>query len=101
MADNKSDLTQLQCPIDTTGVLLLRAAWFCRLRMCRMLIEGGVEINAQNRSGLTALMVACFTSHQDNQSVAREKMVKYLLENGANCNKRDNQVKYGDERRSK
>ncbi|XP_077993152.1 ankyrin repeat domain-containing protein 34C-like [Glandiceps talaboti] len=76
-------------PILTEGNALLKAAWLGRLRLTRLLIEGGTDINGVNDEGQTALMISCMTKHKDAQSVSRAKMVKYLLENKANPNVKD------------
>ncbi|XP_070535599.1 ankyrin repeat domain-containing protein 34C-like [Ptychodera flava] len=76
-------------PIQTEGNALLKAAWLGRLRLTRLLIEGGTDINGVNDEGQTALMIACMTKHKDTQSVSRAKMVKYLLENKADPNIKD------------
>ncbi|KAM5292713.1 ankyrin repeat domain-containing protein 34C [Ctenodactylus gundi] len=73
----------------TDGNSLLKAVWLGRLRLTRLLLEGGAYINESSDRGETALMVACITSHVDQQSSSKPKMVKYLLENGADPNIQD------------
>ncbi|XP_077457315.1 ankyrin repeat domain 34Bb isoform X2 [Stigmatopora argus] len=51
--------------------------------------EGGAYVNESNEHGETPLMVACKSRHMDTQSVAKHKMVQYLLENGADPNIQD------------
>ncbi|NXP17053.1 AN34C protein, partial [Scytalopus superciliaris] len=68
---------------------LLRAVWLGRLRLTRLLLEGGAYINESNEKGETALMVACITTHVDQQSIHKAKMVKYLLDNRADPNIQD------------
>ncbi|XP_072888803.1 ankyrin repeat domain-containing protein 34C isoform X1 [Hemitrygon akajei] len=79
------DATELR----TDGNSLLKAVWLGRLRLTRLLLEGGAYINESNERGETALMVACMTRHIDQQSVSKAKMVKYLLENQADPNIQD------------
>uniref|UniRef100_A0A3Q2YH73 Ankyrin repeat domain 34Bb n=1 Tax=Hippocampus comes TaxID=109280 RepID=A0A3Q2YH73_HIPCM len=67
---------------------LLKAVYLSRLRLTRLLLEGGAYVNESNENGETPLMVACKTRHSDTQSVPRHKMV-YLLENGADPNIQD------------
>ncbi|NXK40797.1 AN34C protein, partial [Piprites chloris] len=68
---------------------LLKAVWLGRLRLTRLLLEGGAYINESNEKGETALMVACITTHVDQQSIHKAKMVKYLLDNRADPNIQD------------
>ncbi|XP_053451636.1 ankyrin repeat domain-containing protein 34C [Nycticebus coucang] len=73
----------------TDGNSLLKAVWLGRLRLTRLLLEGGAYINESNDKGETALMVACITKHVDQQSISKTKMVKYLLDNRADPNIQD------------
>ncbi|XP_053910592.1 ankyrin repeat domain-containing protein 34B [Cuculus canorus] len=71
------------------GNSLIRAVYQSRLRLTRLLLEGGAYINESNDRGETPLMIACRTKHVDSQSVSKTKMVKYLLENKADPNIQD------------
>ncbi|XP_004999695.1 LOW QUALITY PROTEIN: ankyrin repeat domain-containing protein 34C [Cavia porcellus] len=82
MMDNDTELR-------TDGNSLLKAVWLGRLRLTRLLLEGGAYINESNDKGETALMVACITQHVDQQSISKPKMVKYLLDNRADPNIQD------------
>ncbi|XP_012515255.1 PREDICTED: ankyrin repeat domain-containing protein 34C [Propithecus coquereli] len=73
----------------TDGNSLLKAVWLGRLRLTRLLLEGGAYINESNDKGETALMVACSTQHADQQSSSKTRMVKYLLDNRADPNIQD------------
>ncbi|XP_022084639.1 ankyrin repeat domain-containing protein 34C-like [Acanthaster planci] len=75
--------------IQTDGNALLKAAWLGRLRLMRLLIEGGTDVNKTNDEGHTALMVACLSNYKDTQSSAKAKIVKFLLENKSNPNAQD------------
>ncbi|XP_060895298.1 ankyrin repeat domain 34Bb [Labrus mixtus] len=75
--------------VRTDGNSLLKAVYLCRLRLTRLLLEGGAYINESNEQGETPLMVACKTRHTDSQSVPKQKMVRYLLENSADPNIQD------------
>ncbi|NXD83912.1 AN34C protein, partial [Halcyon senegalensis] len=79
------EVTELQMG----GNSLLKAVWLGRLRLTRLLLEGGAYINESNEKGETALMVACITKHVDQQSINKAKMVKYLLDNRADPNIQD------------
>ncbi|XP_029910216.1 ankyrin repeat domain-containing protein 34C isoform X1 [Myripristis murdjan] len=73
----------------TDGNSLLKAVWLRRLRLTRLLLEGGAYINESNERGETPLMVACMSKHTDQQSVSKAKLVKYLLDNQADPNIQD------------
>ncbi|XP_041519703.1 ankyrin repeat domain-containing protein 34B [Microtus oregoni] len=75
--------------VSTDGNSLIKAVHQSRLRLTRLLLEGGAYINESNDRGETPLMIACKTKHIDQQSVGRAKMVKYLLENSADPNIQD------------
>lgn len=65
--------------VRTDGSSLLKAVYLSRLRLTRLLLEGGAYINESNEHGETPLMVACKTHHKDSQSVPKHKMVWYLF----------------------
>ncbi|MBN3277875.1 AN34C protein, partial [Polyodon spathula] len=73
----------------TDGNSLLKAVWLRRLRLTRLLLEGGAYINESNERGETPLMIACMSKHADQQSVSKAKMVKYLLDNKGDPNIQD------------
>ncbi|XP_072551458.1 ankyrin repeat domain-containing protein 34C [Salminus brasiliensis] len=73
----------------TDGNSLLKAVWLQRLRLTRLLLEGGAYINESNDHGETPLMVACMSKHSDLQSVSKAKLIKYLLDNKADPNMQD------------
>lgn len=75
--------------INVDGNSLLKAVFLSRLRLTRLLLEGGAYINESNECGETPLMVACRSRHADHQSVPKVKMVGYLLESGADPNIQD------------
>lgn len=66
-----------------SGNPLLKAVFLRRLRLTRLLLEGGAYINESDSHGQTPLMVACRTQHVDAQSASRVKLVQFLLEKGA------------------
>lgn len=73
----------------TDGNSLLKAVWLKRLRLTRLLLEGGAYINESNERGETPLMVACMSTHSSQQSVSKSKLVRYLLDNQADPNIQD------------
>ncbi|XP_010751336.2 ankyrin repeat domain-containing protein 34B [Larimichthys crocea] len=72
-----------------SGNPLLKAVFLRRLRLTRLLLEGGAYINESDSQGQTPLMVACRTQHIDAQSASRVKLVQFLLEKGADPNIQD------------
>uniref|UniRef100_G1TNT1 Uncharacterized protein n=1 Tax=Oryctolagus cuniculus TaxID=9986 RepID=G1TNT1_RABIT len=71
------------------GNSLIKAVHQSRLRLARLLLEGGAYINESNERGETPLMVACKSKHVDARGVSKAKMVRYLLENEADPNIQD------------
>ncbi|NWW29835.1 AN34B protein, partial [Panurus biarmicus] len=71
------------------GYSLIKAVYQRRLRLTRLLIDGGAYVNESNSRGETPLMIACLTKHVDLQSASKAKMVKYLLDNKADPNIQD------------
>ncbi|XP_072310377.1 ankyrin repeat domain-containing protein 34B [Eucyclogobius newberryi] len=69
-------------PLDTANPLL-RAVFLRRLRLTRLLLDGGAYVNESDSRGYTPLMMACKTPHSDGQSASRVKLVQFLLERGA------------------
>uniref|UniRef100_A0A673CJT4 Ankyrin repeat domain 34Ba n=1 Tax=Sphaeramia orbicularis TaxID=375764 RepID=A0A673CJT4_9TELE len=72
-----------------SGNPLLKAVFLRRLRLTRLLLEGGAYINESDSQGQTPLMVACRTQHTDAQSASKVKLVQFLLEKGADPNIQD------------
>ena len=76
----------------TDGAILLKAAKMQKLRLVRMMLDGGVDVNWQNEEGYTALMCV-ITSHtsdtEDPQASSKYTMVDYLLRVGTDPNIRD------------
>ncbi|KAJ8354668.1 hypothetical protein SKAU_G00222350 [Synaphobranchus kaupii] len=71
-------------PLHTEGNALLKAVFQGKLRLTRLLLEGGAYINEGNERGETPIAAACLAGYEDPQS--RQKMVRYLLEKGADPN---------------
>ena len=76
----------------TDGAILLKAAKMQKLRLVRMMLDGGVDVNWQNEEGYNALMCV-ITSHtsdsEDPQASSKYTMVDYLLRVGTDPNVRD------------
>lgn len=73
----------------TNSNSLLKAVYQGRLRLTRLLLEGGAYINESNEHGETPLIIACKSTHIENQGVPKAKMIGYLLESGADPNIQD------------
>ncbi|XP_076593315.1 ankyrin repeat domain-containing protein 34A [Chaetodon auriga] len=71
-------------PLQTEGNALLKAVFQGKLRLTRLLLEGGAYINEGNERGETPISAACLASYDDSQT--RQRMVRYLLEKGADPN---------------
>lgn len=70
--------------LHTEGNALLKAVFQGKLRLTRLLLEGGAYINEGNERGETPISAACLAGYEDPQS--RQRMVRYLLEKGADPN---------------
>ncbi|XDV40750.1 hypothetical protein PO909_009761 [Leuciscus waleckii] len=68
----------------TEGNALLKAVFQGKLRLARLLLEGGAYINEGNERGETPIIAACLAGYDDPQT--RQRMVRYLLEKGADPN---------------
>ncbi|XP_030638631.1 ankyrin repeat domain-containing protein 34A [Chanos chanos] len=71
-------------PLHTEGNALLKAVFQGKLRLARLLLEGGAYINEGNERGETPIVAACLAGYEDSQT--RQRMVRYLLEKGADPN---------------
>ncbi|XP_034029621.1 ankyrin repeat domain-containing protein 34A [Thalassophryne amazonica] len=71
-------------PLQTEGNALLKAVFQGKLRLTRLLLEGGAYINEGNERGETPISAACLATYNDPQT--HLKMVRYLLEKGADPN---------------
>ncbi|KAI4882318.1 hypothetical protein NFI96_002582 [Prochilodus magdalenae] len=82
-------MAAIRAVVHTDSNSLLKAVYLSRLRLTRLLLEGGAYINESNERGETPLMIACKSRHTDHQGVPKAKMVGYLLESGADPNIQD------------
>ncbi|XP_054638678.1 ankyrin repeat domain-containing protein 34A [Dunckerocampus dactyliophorus] len=71
-------------PLQVEGNALLKAVFQGKLRLTRLLLEGGAYINEGNDLGETPISAACLANYEDHQT--RHRMVRYLLEKGADPN---------------
>uniref|UniRef100_G3NFF1 Ankyrin repeat domain 34A n=1 Tax=Gasterosteus aculeatus TaxID=69293 RepID=G3NFF1_GASAC len=70
--------------LQTEGNALLKAVFQGKLRLTRLLLEGGAYINEGNNRGETPVAAACLAGYDD--PLTRQRMVRYLLEKGADPN---------------
>ncbi|XP_054470283.1 ankyrin repeat domain-containing protein 34B [Anoplopoma fimbria] len=68
---------------------LISAAASCKLRLVRLLVEGGAQVNGCNPRGETPLLAACKTLRGEPAGPATVKLLTYLLQNKADPNAQD------------
>lgn len=74
----------------STSQLLFDAVRRCKLRLARILLEGGISVNTTTtKTGRTPLMVVCSLEPNYFLEHSVEKMVIFLLNQGADPNIRD------------
>ncbi|XP_040917123.1 ankyrin repeat domain-containing protein 34B [Toxotes jaculatrix] len=68
---------------------LISAAASGKLRLVRLLVEGGAQVNRRNPRGETALLAACKALRGEPAGPETVKLLTYLLQNKANPNAQD------------
>ncbi|XP_042244963.1 ankyrin repeat domain-containing protein 34B [Thunnus maccoyii] len=68
---------------------LISAAASGKLRLVRLLVEGGAQVNGRNPRGETALLAACKTLRGEPAGPETVKLLTYLLQNKADPNAQD------------
>ena len=68
---------------------LLEAARKRRLRLTRLLLDGGSSVNTTDEERHSVLTTAILSTYEDSQSTEKETYVRFLLERGADLNYRD------------
>ncbi|XP_074547793.1 uncharacterized protein LOC141806276 [Halichoeres trimaculatus] len=68
---------------------LINAAVSGKLRLVRLLVEGGAQVDARNPRGETALLAACKTLRGEPAAPETLKLLSYLLRNKADPNAQD------------
>ncbi|KAM9341546.1 ankyrin repeat domain-containing protein 34B [Symphorus nematophorus] len=68
---------------------LISAASLGKLRLVRLLVEGGAQVNRCNPRGETALLAACKTLRGEPAGPETLKLLTYLLQNKADPNAQD------------
>ncbi|XP_059358608.1 ankyrin repeat domain-containing protein 34B [Carassius carassius] len=75
------------CPLD--GSPLISAARLGKLRLVRLLVEGGAQVNERNQRGETPLLTACRALRGDQCGSSMLRLIQYLLHNQADPNIQD------------
>ncbi|XP_055059780.2 ankyrin repeat domain-containing protein 34B [Misgurnus anguillicaudatus] len=68
---------------------LLTAAHLGKLRLVRLLVEGGAQVNARSQRGETPLLAACRGLRGDQSGTTMLRLIKFLLSNQADPNVQD------------
>ncbi|XP_037833712.1 ankyrin repeat domain-containing protein 34B isoform X2 [Kryptolebias marmoratus] len=68
---------------------LINAACSGKLRLVRLLVEGGAQVNGSNPRGETALLAACKALRGEPAGPETVKLLRYLLQNKADPNAQD------------
>uniref|UniRef100_A0A673H7M3 Uncharacterized protein n=1 Tax=Sinocyclocheilus rhinocerous TaxID=307959 RepID=A0A673H7M3_9TELE len=62
---------------------LISAAQLGKLRLVRLLVEGGAQVNERNQRGETPLLAACRALRGDQSGSSMLRLIQYLLRNQA------------------
>ncbi|XP_023653757.1 ankyrin repeat domain-containing protein 34B [Paramormyrops kingsleyae] len=69
---------------------LITAAYLGKLRLVRMLVDGGAQVNERNQRGETPLLAACKAKLRGEQTSSPSlRLLQYLLDNRADPNSQD------------
>lgn len=71
------------------GSPLIKAAQLGKLRLVRLLVEGGAQVNERNQQGETPLLAACRAMRGDQSGSTMLKLVHFLIKNHADPNVQD------------
>lgn len=71
------------------GSPLLTAAHLGKLRLVRLLVEGGAQVNERNQRGETPLLAACRALRGEQSGTTALRVIQFLLNNHADPNIQD------------
>ncbi|XP_051990937.1 ankyrin repeat domain-containing protein 34C [Xyrauchen texanus] len=71
------------------GTPLITAALLGKLRLVRLLVEGGAQVNKRNQRGETPLLAACRALRGEQCGTTMLKLIQFLLNNQADPNIQD------------
>ncbi|KAL1281137.1 hypothetical protein QQF64_015737 [Cirrhinus molitorella] len=71
------------------GSPLISAAQLGKLRLVRLLVEGGAQVNERNQRGETPLLAACRALRGDQSGSGMLRLIQFLLSNQADPNIQD------------
>lgn len=71
------------------GSPLITAAQLGKLRLARLLVEGGAQVNERNQRGETPLLAACRALRADQSGTTTLRLIQFLLSNQADPNIQD------------
>lgn len=75
--------------MDTDKYALLTAVFQRKLKLVRILLDGGMNVNYQSYDGKTPLMIACCFLQENDEGEKRDTVIKLLLFYKANPNLQD------------
>ncbi|KAL7851127.1 hypothetical protein AOLI_G00214830 [Acnodon oligacanthus] len=71
------------------GSPLITAAQLGKLRLVRLLVEGGAQVNERNQRGETPLLAACRAMRGDQSGSTMLRLIRFLIKNQADPNIQD------------
>ncbi|KAI4881687.1 hypothetical protein NFI96_031338, partial [Prochilodus magdalenae] len=71
------------------GSPLITAAQLGKLRLVRLLVEGGAQVNERNQRGETPLLAACRAMRGDQSGSTMLRLIRFLIKNQADPNVQD------------
>ncbi|CAG2223361.1 unnamed protein product [Mytilus edulis] len=69
--------------------MMLKAVAQRKIKLVKLLLHGGVDVNFQGYDGKTPLIVACSFLHQNEDSESMITLINLLIKGGANTNAQD------------
>ncbi|XP_063420660.1 ankyrin repeat domain-containing protein 34B-like [Mytilus trossulus] len=69
--------------------MMLKAVAQRKIKLIKLLLDGGVDVNFQGYDGKTPLIVACSFLHQNEESDSMIMLINLLIKGGANINAQD------------